>query len=216
MSNGNGHRWSKFWWQDWLSDSKLRLCDPASRGVWIDLLCLMHDAGGYLKIDGRRPQPRHIARLLCVRFEQYERCLRTLLEHGVASQTEDGTIYCQRMVKDLGRSETGKANAERRWGAPKPNGSPNGSPNDQPNGHPNARSRSRSTEADTPRSPPQGGQTTRRRNGIQPRDERIVSGGIALMIERVEQLEAEQRRPTPDDDLTDPSSYLRIVAGGRG
>ena len=32
---------------DWLSDVKLRRCSPGARGVWMDVLCYMHDADEY-------------------------------------------------------------------------------------------------------------------------------------------------------------------------
>lgn len=34
--------WIKFYVNDWLSDPRLRSCSPATRGIWIDLLCSMH------------------------------------------------------------------------------------------------------------------------------------------------------------------------------
>ena len=33
--------WEKFYFQDWYSDAKLRRARPSSRGIWMDLLCLM-------------------------------------------------------------------------------------------------------------------------------------------------------------------------------
>ena len=34
----------QFYPGDWLSDLKLRRCSPAARGVWIDVLCALHDS----------------------------------------------------------------------------------------------------------------------------------------------------------------------------
>ena len=34
----------QFYTGDWMSDLKLRRCSPAARGVWIDILCALHDS----------------------------------------------------------------------------------------------------------------------------------------------------------------------------
>lgn len=36
--------WMKFFPSDWLGDTKLSLCKPSTRGIWMDLICRMHDA----------------------------------------------------------------------------------------------------------------------------------------------------------------------------
>lgn len=33
-----------FYVKDWRNNAKLRRCSPAARGVWVDVLCLMHDS----------------------------------------------------------------------------------------------------------------------------------------------------------------------------
>jgi len=35
--------WFKFWPADWKQDPHLRKCSPATRGIWIDLICDMHN-----------------------------------------------------------------------------------------------------------------------------------------------------------------------------
>jgi len=37
----------QFYTGDWQKNAKLRRCSPAARGVWIDVLCLMHDSDEY-------------------------------------------------------------------------------------------------------------------------------------------------------------------------
>lgn len=37
----------QFYTKDWLSNAKLRRCSAASRGAWIDVLCLLHGADEY-------------------------------------------------------------------------------------------------------------------------------------------------------------------------
>jgi hypothetical protein len=44
MSKGK-QPWMKFFVGDWRTDPAVSLCTPAARGVWIDLLTAMHQAG---------------------------------------------------------------------------------------------------------------------------------------------------------------------------
>lgn len=37
----------QFYTKDWRTNPKLRRCSPAARGVWVDLMCLLHDAEEY-------------------------------------------------------------------------------------------------------------------------------------------------------------------------
>lgn len=37
----------QFYTKDWRSNSKLRRCSPAARGVWADILCALHDSDEY-------------------------------------------------------------------------------------------------------------------------------------------------------------------------
>jgi hypothetical protein len=110
MSNGSGHRWSKFWWQDWLADPALRMCSLEARGMWIDLLCLMHQSerSGYLQIDGKPIPHRTIALLCAVDVRLVRRTTAELIATGVASLTPDGILYSRRMVRDSEASEQGR------------------------------------------------------------------------------------------------------------
>jgi len=93
----------KFYVRDWISDQQLRMCSLGARGLWLEMLCLMHDAGryGYLETHGGRPFTNEEL----VRLTGAQGCLKQLmqelLDHGVPS-VEDGTgtWYCRRMVKD--------------------------------------------------------------------------------------------------------------------
>lgn len=58
---------------DWLKDPSVSLCEPATRGIWIDLLCAMHERDRCGVIVGTRDQ---IARL--------GRCSAVSLDHALA------------------------------------------------------------------------------------------------------------------------------------
>lgn len=116
----------QFYPKDWLSDTELGMCSLATKGLWIDLLCLMWNAPvrGVLmyspdgtchsKLDGKR-----LAKTLRCHEQEVAEGIAELLENGVASVDEDGFLYSRRMRRGgkLGeiRSEAGKKGAEKRW-----------------------------------------------------------------------------------------------------
>ena len=114
MSNGNGHRWSKFWWRDHQGDAALRACSLAARGYWMELLCIAHEAErmGYVLLNGNIPTGRQLAAIAGCTEREAKKYETELESSGVFSRTEDGTIFCRRMVRDASASEAGKA-----WGS---------------------------------------------------------------------------------------------------
>jgi len=153
MSNGNGHRWSKFWWQDWQNDQDLKLCSLAAQGLWMRMLCIMHDNGGYLLLGGEPPDETQLARLIGAHWREVKTLLAELLRRQVCSKNASGVIYSRRMCRDLEASLKGQEFAEKRWKGQKtphrPNGGANGEAKGEPTPTPNARSleaEERSTE----------------------------------------------------------------------
>jgi hypothetical protein len=102
----------QFYPGDWFHDASLRACSLAARGLWADMLCIMHQGTpyGHLTLpatgeDGRkdvlRPILPHIlARMVGTSTEDVQRLLEELESAGVFSRSEDGIIYSRRMVKD--------------------------------------------------------------------------------------------------------------------
>ena len=127
MSNGNGHRWSKFWWRDHQGDAALRACSLAARGYWMELLCIAHEAEqvGYVLLNSKQPTGRQIA-IIAGCSEREARKLEAELEDaGVFSRLPDGTIYSRRMVKDAEVAEAGREHIAKRWNGAKPPDPPN-------------------------------------------------------------------------------------------
>lgn len=91
-----------FYPDDWLNDLALRGCRPASRGIWVDILCLMHQGTPYGHLaDATGPLSiRFIASRCSVTGAQLQNALKELECHGVFSRTDSGTIYSRRMVRD--------------------------------------------------------------------------------------------------------------------
>jgi hypothetical protein len=112
----------KFFPNDWLADEKLRLCSLAARGLWIEMLCLMHKNAkrrGYLEHpDGSAITAEQLARVVGIEAGESRVTLRELEAAGVFSRTENGTIFSRRMADDekfrAACSEAGKASARTR------------------------------------------------------------------------------------------------------
>ncbi|HDA7904193.1 TPA: hypothetical protein O5V80_002738, partial [Staphylococcus aureus] len=58
--------WMKFYPSDWRADPMLRLCSMAARGLWVEMLCIMHEATPYgtLLVNGRRLDKKQLAALV--------------------------------------------------------------------------------------------------------------------------------------------------------
>ncbi|GAB3124699.1 hypothetical protein [Novispirillum itersonii] len=94
--------WMKFFPADWRADPQLRLCGLAARGLWAEMLCLMHTAEpyGHLVINGRPLNDTQLANLCGVPVVDVAPLLRELEDAGVFSRTGDGILCCRRMIRD--------------------------------------------------------------------------------------------------------------------
>lgn len=111
--------WFKWYPADWRGEPSLRMCSRAARSVWVDMLGLMHDSTliGYLLLNGKKPSPEQLARVLGDDIRDLVPWLEELAAAGVWSETEDGVIFSRRMVRDNERAEKGRADVSLRWGA---------------------------------------------------------------------------------------------------
>lgn len=107
--------WLKFYPTDWRSDPALRMCSAAARGVWIDLICLMHEATpyGHLLVNGRCPTDAQVAVLTGTPPDQLTQCLRELEDAGVFSRTKDGTIYSRKLTRMAKKAATARNNGRK-------------------------------------------------------------------------------------------------------
>jgi hypothetical protein len=92
----------QFYPNDWRCDIALQRCSAAARGVWIDMLCLMHDGEpyGHLSAKGVALSSAHLARLVGISADECAALVGELEEAGVLSRTDEGVIYSRRMVRD--------------------------------------------------------------------------------------------------------------------
>ena len=110
--------WLKFYPSDWRGDAGLRGCTFAARGLWIDLICIMHEATpyGHLLIHGKPPSYYRIAQVIGADRKQVKRMMLQLKNRGVFSVNSRGEIYSRRMVRDHAKSQQGREFIKRRWG----------------------------------------------------------------------------------------------------
>jgi len=107
--------WMKFYPADWRADAALRTCSPAARGMWIEMLCIMHDASprGVLAINGRPVTDAQLSVLSGIPARDIVRLTDELEGAGVFSRAADGAIYSRRIMRDEDRASRDKANGTR-------------------------------------------------------------------------------------------------------
>lgn len=95
--------WMMFFPADHRADPALRVCTLAARGLWIEMVCLMHEADpyGHLVSKGRPITMEQLASLSGTSKVQVKKLVAELCESGVLSQTNEGTIFSRRMVRDF-------------------------------------------------------------------------------------------------------------------
>lgn len=94
--------WMKFYPSDWRAEPRLRNCGLAARGLWMEMLALMHESGryGYLLVNGKAPSDRQLAIQAGATIDEVSAALAELESEGVFSRDRHGTIYSRRMIRD--------------------------------------------------------------------------------------------------------------------
>lgn len=92
----------QFYPGDWLKDPNLRRCTHAAKGVWVDILCLMHESQerGYLATSGVAWSDEDIALAVGGDKSIVLACITELTLKGVAKRDARGALYSKRMVSD--------------------------------------------------------------------------------------------------------------------
>lgn len=106
----------QFYPGDWQRDAGLRLCSVGARGLWIEMMCVMHQAEPYgcLVLNGKPFEPAQLARMVGASDREVKRWMHELNAAGVYSVDDDGRIFSRRMVRDEQqrerRAEVGREN----------------------------------------------------------------------------------------------------------
>jgi hypothetical protein len=92
----------QFYPQDWRKDIGVQSLSFHDRGIWFELLCIMHESEvrGMLVHNGRAMGEETLSRLIGTDLKTLRKTLKTLLEIGVASKDENGVIFNRRMIRD--------------------------------------------------------------------------------------------------------------------
>lgn len=105
----------QFYPGDWRKDPGVQSLNYFDRGVWFEILCLMHESSerGKLLLNGQPMPDDALATILGLDKQILTTTLNTLLTYGVASRDEEtGALINRRMVKDEDlrqkRTEAGK------------------------------------------------------------------------------------------------------------
>jgi hypothetical protein len=140
---------------DWRRDTALQSCSIAARGLWVEMLNLMHDGEpyGHLTAGGVQLTTQGLANLTGLAPAAAKKLLKELEDRKVFSRTSDGTIYSRRMVRDedirTKRANAGKLGGNPALVGPKDNGevAPRLTKEDNPNPTPASASASASAFA---------------------------------------------------------------------
>lgn len=92
----------QFYPGDWLNDAALRLCSVPARGLWIEMMCLMHQGSeyGYLKVNHKVILIPNLARMVGATLPEVEGWVSELELAGVFSKDASGCVFSRRMIKD--------------------------------------------------------------------------------------------------------------------
>lgn len=107
----------KFYPRDWRGDQALRAVSIAARGLWMECLCIMHEAKpyGHLVLNGAPVEGDALARMTGISADEVSALLAELRQAGVLSTTSRGIVFSRRMTKDHARAQKGRKAATKRW-----------------------------------------------------------------------------------------------------
>lgn len=109
--------WMKFYPRDWRGDQALRAVSLTARGLWIECLCLMHEAEprGHLLLNGKKVAVDTLARMVGASSEEVSAAMLELQSAGVFTQARNGVVTSRRMIQDEKAANEGSKSVRKRW-----------------------------------------------------------------------------------------------------
>ena len=106
--------WMKFYPSDWRADPALRMCGLAARGLWMEMLALMHEATprGSLIVNGKPVTSPMLASLTGATISEVETLTAQLEENGVFSRKKNGVIFSRRIERDENKARKNRENGK--------------------------------------------------------------------------------------------------------
>lgn len=107
--------WTKFFWNDYETDPKVKLCSLAAQGLWMRMLCICAKSRpvGFLSLAGRPLTIADVARLAGEAPSVVQTLIEELELNGVFSRDRNQCIYSRRMVSDEKKSKTNAENGKK-------------------------------------------------------------------------------------------------------
>lgn len=95
------------------------MCSLAARGLWMEMLCLMHEAEprGHLLVNGRPLLSSQLAALAGCSAKDADKLVAELEAAGVFSRNSEGVIFSRRIRRDVERDAADRYNGAK-GGAP--------------------------------------------------------------------------------------------------
>lgn len=93
----------QFYPGDWRKDPGIQALDYESRGIWFEILLLMHESEsrGKLMLNGQAMPDEALANILGLNVAKLQQTLSKLLSYGVAKLEQDTKVLiCRRMCRD--------------------------------------------------------------------------------------------------------------------
>lgn len=106
--------WFKFFPGDWLKEPSLTVCSPATRGIWMDLLCVMHESGRLSNLAGTSDQLARLARCSTADIAHALVELQNLGVAEVTSRNNGVTDYVTVTSRRLKREEKAREHTRKR------------------------------------------------------------------------------------------------------
>lgn len=128
----------QFYPGDWRRDLGVRMLSIAARGLWVELMALMHEGTPYGHLsdhDGQALDDEACAQLVGVPVKPYRQLLEEIERRKVSSRTEAGVLYSRRMVRDeeiRNKRAQGGPSSQEHPNVPKKKGHHEGYPYDGP------------------------------------------------------------------------------------
>lgn len=107
--------WMKFYPTDWQADPELRFCSLSARGLWIEMLAIMHKAQprGDLVVEGKPIPSDKLANMVGATANEVQALLEELESAGVFSRRKNGVIYSRRMERDENKTRKLRENGKK-------------------------------------------------------------------------------------------------------
>lgn len=90
----------QFYPGDWMKDPALSMCEPATRGIWVDLLCAIHELDHAGQVTGTPEQLSRLCRCSVAQFVDALTEIRLTRSADVSERNGIVTVTSRRMKRD--------------------------------------------------------------------------------------------------------------------